>query len=138
MISLHFGKFESLVIAQANLYLFSLVLISTIPDQCFNKMLDSNIIHAVYDGFRSLLNSKTVYSTLLIQRNSSIKVHSQVSFLLNLYLIVHGIFCFQIRFQGRFESSYQMRRSVLVCQTLSSKFCFWQFESAIDPNFFSQ
>ena len=43
------GKFESLVTAQANLYLFSLVLMSTIPHQCFNQMIDSNIIHAIYD-----------------------------------------------------------------------------------------
>ena len=37
MIPLRFGKFESLVIAQVNLYLSSLVLISTIPHQCFNS-----------------------------------------------------------------------------------------------------
>ena len=46
---------------------------STIPNQYFNQMIDSNIIHAAYDRFRTPLNAKPTYPPLSVWRKSRLQ-----------------------------------------------------------------
>ena len=136
MISLRFGKFESLVIAQANLHLFSLALISTIPHQCFNKVIDSNSIHAVYDGFISLLNSKNN----LLNSFDVVKFLHESSFLGLVSIIEPVLHCTQNILLPNLipRKIWIISPNETVSVSLPStsiNFCFCQLESTIESNF---